>query len=295
MRLGALEAGGTKMVASIGSESGEIFDRISIPTLEPAETMPKLIEYFAAQQIEALGIAGFGPLDLNVSSPTYGYITTTPKLAWRNYPLLPEFERALSVPCGLDTDVAGAALAEQRLGAAKGLDNCIYVTIGTGVGGGIFANGKLLHGMVHPEMGHMILKPHADDPMPDGSCPYHKSCLEGLANGPSFDARWGISSKDLPHDHIGWDIEAYYIAQMCAMAILVLSTEKIILGGGVMQQKFIFDKVHKWTLELLGGYVADERVLKHIDKLIVEPGLGVNSGVTGALLLAAEALQGSKR
>ena len=289
MRLGALETGGTKMVCSIGDEQGHLFDRASFPTKTPAETMPLLIDYFKGQHIEALGIGGFGPLDLNPASPTFGNITTTPKLQWCNYPLLRDLRDGLGVPADIDTDVGAAALAEYEMGAARGLNSMIYVTVGTGVGGGVIVNGKLVHGMVHPEMGHLILRAHPKDPTPDGFCPYHKGCIEGMTAGPSFEKRWGVSSKDLPRDHIGWEIEAYYLAQMCVNAILMLSVEKIVLGGGVMQQDFLFPMIREKTLELLGGYVADDRVLNHIDELIVPPGLGVNSGVTGALLLAARA------
>ena len=158
--------------------------------------------------------------------------------------------------------------------------------------GGVIVNGQLVHGLVHPEAGHIIVKPHPQDPNPEGFCPYHSSCLEGLAKGPTFDQRWGISSKALPQDHIGWVIEADYLAQFCANALTMLSTEMIVLGGGVMQQQFLFPMIRKRTLEILGGYVAHDKVLNHIDQIIVPPGLGVNSGVTGALLLAARALKG---
>ena len=209
MRLGALETGGTKMVCSIGDERGEIFDRISIPTTMPEETLSRIAEYFSDKGIRALGIAGFGPLDLNKSSETYGYITTTPKQGWQNCPILPYLTEKLGIPAGIDTDVGAAVLAEWTLGAGHGLQNLLYITVGTGVGGGVVAGGQLIHGLVHPEVGHITLKPHPQDPNPDGFCPYHKSCLEGLAKGPTFDLRWGVSSKDLPLDHIGWDIEAY--------------------------------------------------------------------------------------
>ena len=290
MKLGALEAGGTKMVCSVGDEHGQIFDRFSLPTTTPDETIPQIIAYFEDKHIEALGVAGFGPLDLNPESKTYGYITTTPKLAWINCDFLPRLTRALNVPSGIDTDVGAAALAEYQLGAGRGVNNLVYVTVGTGVGGGLIVNGEIVHGLVHPEAGHILLRPHPEDPAPDGFCPYHKGCLEGLAKGPTFDARWGISSKDLPPDHIGWQIEAYYLAQFCMDAITMLSTERIVLGGGVMQQEFLFPMVREMTLELLGGYVAHDAVLNHLDELIVPPGLGVNSGVTGALLLAARAI-----
>ena len=291
MRLGALEAGGTKMVCSVGDENGQIFDRFSLPTTTPDETIPQIISYFKDKQIEALGVAGFGPLDLDTASPTYGYITTTPKLSWVNCNFLPQLTDALGVPAGIDTDVGAAALAEFQLGAGRGVNHLIYVTVGTGIGGGVIANGQIVHGLVHPEAGHIILRPHPNDPAPDGFCPYHKGCLEGLAKGPTFDARWGNSSKDLPQGHIGWQIEAYYLAQFCMNAITMLSTEMIVLGGGVMQQMFLFPMVREMTLELLGGYVAHDKILNHLDEVIVAPGLGVNSGVTGALLLGARALQ----
>jgi len=289
MRLGALEAGGTKMVCSIGDENGTILDRATFPTLSPAETLPPMIEYFRKAHIEALGISSFGPLDLNPVSPTYGYVTTTPKPGWGNCPLLPEFRNALGVPVGIDTDVGGAALAEFQLGAAKGLANCMYVTVGTGIGAGVVAEGRLLHGMVHPEWGHILLRAHPEDPMPHGVCPYHDGCLEGLACGPAIEKRWGVSAKELPDDHVGWRIEAYYLAQLCVTALVTISTEKIVLGGGVMQKAFLFPMIREQTLAFLNGYVASDAVLRHIDSLIVPPGLGIHSGVTGALLLAAAA------
>ena len=181
MRYGALEAGGTKMVLAVADENLNILCRESLPTLTPEETMPKMIAFFKEHPVDALGIGSFGPLDLNEESKTYGYITKTPKLSWCDYPLLPEFEKALQVPCMLDTDVNAAALCEAELGAAKGLKNCVYVTIGTGIGAGVYCEGNLVHGLMHPEWGHFLLAPRADDPAPEGFCPYHKGCLEGLA------------------------------------------------------------------------------------------------------------------
>ncbi|MEG1844108.1 MAG: ROK family protein [Clostridia bacterium] len=290
MKLGALEAGGTKMVCSIGDEQGRIADRVSIPTLLPEETLEAISAYFEGKGIEALGVAGFGPLDLNPQSPTYGYVTTSPKLAWQHCALVPTLKARLHVPIGIDTDVGAAALSEFMLGAGKGVNNLVYLTVGTGIGGGVIAGGKLVHGLVHPEAGHFILRAHPKDPAPDGFCPFHKGCFEGLAKGPTFDARWGVSSKDLPEGHIGWEIEAYYLAQFCVAMLMILSTEKIVLGGGVMQQAFLFPMIREKTRELMGGYIASDMILEHIDQLIVPPGLGVNSGVTGALLLAAQAL-----
>lgn len=291
MRLGALEAGGTKMVCAIGDEKGNIFDRVSFPTLTPEETMGKLLEYFKDKQIEALGIGSFGPLCLDKNAENYGAITTTPKLAWLNYPLRQFFVDALGVPVGIDTDVNAAALGEATYGAGKGIDSLVYYTIGTGVGGGALVDGILVHGMVHPEMGHMLLRPDPRDPVPHGFCPYHDGCIEGLATGPAIEKRWGISAKELPEDHIAWDIEAEYLAQMCVNTIVTLSPKKIVLGGGVMHQMHLFGRIRKRTLEMLNGYVAHPAILEHIDDYIVPPGLGDNAGAVGSLLLAAEALK----
>lgn len=203
---GALEAGGTKMVLSILDEKGNMLERKSIPTETPEITMPPMITFFREHGISALGIGCFGPLDLDPSSPTYGNITATPKLAWRHYPIRKAFSEALGVPVGIDTDVNAAAIAEHRLGAAKGLDSCVYVTIGTGIGAGVVVNGKPVHGLTHPEMGHILMHTVDGDPTPEGFCPYHKHCLEGLAAGPAIEKRWGVSAKLLPPDHLAWSV-----------------------------------------------------------------------------------------
>lgn len=291
MRLGALEAGGTKMVCAIGDEMGHILDRASFPTLMPEETICHLVDYFKDKNIAALGIGSFGPLSLDESAPDYGSITTTPKPGWANYPLRNAFAEALGVPVGIDTDVNAAALGEAAYGAGKGLDSLVYYTIGTGVGGGALVEGRLLHGLVHPEMGHMLMRPDPRDPAPHGFCPYHDGCIEGLANGPAIEKRWGISAKELPEDHVGWDIEAEYLAQLCSNTIVMLSPKKIVLGGGVMHQTHLFPKIRKRTQELLNGYVAHAAILEHIDETIVPPGLGDNAGAVGSLMLAARALE----
>ena len=291
LRLGALEAGGTKMVMSILDGRGDMLERVSIPTRTPEETMPEMIAFFRERHIDALGVGCFGPLDLNPASPTCGSITATPKLAWRNYPLLPEFTRALGVPARLDTDVNGAALAEATLGAARGLGSCLYVTIGTGIGGGLVMDGRPVHGLMHPELGHQLLCPHPDDPAPDGFCPYHRHCLEGLAAGPTFDKRWGVSARELPDDHPAWALEAFYLAQMCHNAIMSFSPEKIILGGGVMHKEFLLPMIRRETLRLLGGYISSPQVDAGLEDYIVSPGLGENSGVMGAYLLARRAYE----
>ena len=291
MLFGTLEAGGTKMVLSIGNEQNELIEQTSIPTEDPAKTIPAMIDWFRGKGIAALGIGTFGPVDLKKESPTYGWITKTPKPGWSDKPLLPPMQEALGVPALIDTDVNAAALAEWKLGAARGLSSCLYVTVGTGIGAGLVIEGKLVHGLVHPEFGHMLLRQEKEDPAPDGFCPYHKGCLEGLASGPAIEKRWGRKAYDLPEDHEAWNLEAAYLAQMCMDAVCGFSPEKIILGGGVMQQKHLFPLIRKKTKELLNGYVQAKEILEEIDSYIVEPGLGTKSGATGALLLAKQALQ----
>ena len=286
---GALEAGGTKMVLAVVDEEGKILDRVSLPTHAPDETMPQMIGYFREKQVSALGIGCFGPLDLNAESDTYGNITATPKLAWRDYPMLTAFRQALRVPVGLDTDVNGAALAETVLGAARGLKNILYITVGTGIGGGVIIHGKPVHGLMHPEIGHIPIRPMKDDPMPQGICPYHGCCPEGMASGPAIEKRWGISAKELPEGHPAWDMEAYYLAQVCACAMLSFSPEKIIMGGGVMQRKFLFPMIREKTVALLNGYITHPVINGGLQKYITEPGLGTDSGILGAYLLAKEA------
>lgn len=292
MRFGTLEAGGTKMVLSIGNEDNELLEQETIPTESPEKTIPAMIDWFRGRKIAALGIGSFGPVDLNPDSPTYGWITKTPKPGWCDKPLLPPMQEALGVPALIDTDVNAAALAEWKLGAAKGLNSCIYVTIGTGVGAGIVSEGKLVHGLMHPELGHMLLRQESKDPSPAGFCPYHQGCLEGLASGPAMEKRWGTKAQNLPPEHEAWDLEAAYIAQMCMNAVCAFSPEKIILGGGVMQQKHLFPMIRRKTADLLNGYIQTVEITEHIDSYIVEPGLGTRSGAVGALLLARQAYAG---
>ena len=291
-KIGALEAGGTKMVLAVYLENGQKIKEITLPTQEPAQTMPPMICFFEENQIDALGVGIFGPLDLNPQSPNYGSITSTPKLAWRGYPLLKSLLNRRSIPDAIDTDVNAAILAEKELGAAQGCQNAVYVTVGTGIGGGVLVNGQPVHGMLHPEVGHMLLRPHPQDPNPRGVCPYHDGCLEGLAAGPAIGARVHGDARELPDDDPTFAIEAFYLAQMCVNLIMTLSPERIILGGGVMQQMHLFPHIREKTLALLGGYVDSDRLTPEgIDGYIVPPALGINSGVAGALLLGARALE----
>lgn len=284
MRLGALEAGGTKMVCAIGNEKGEIFEQVSISTQTPEITIPKLISYFEGKGIEALGIACFGPVDLNKKSDTYGYITSTTKLSWINCDMVGAFEKALGCPVGFDTDVNGSVLGEVTFGQAKGKDNVIYITIGTGIGAGIYVEGKLLHGMMHPEAGHVLIR-RRDGDVYEGKCPYHKACLEGMAAGPAIEARWGKKAIELKDQKEVWDLEAYYIAQALANYIFTLSPEMIILGGGVMHQEQLFPMIRQYVKELLGDYIKTKQI-EDLEHYIVPASLQDNQGIMGCLELA---------
>lgn len=287
MRIGALEAGGTKMVLAVGDENGHIYEQISIPTETPEITVPKMVDYFKKQDIEALGIACFGPICPDENSEKYGYITSTPKLAWANYNIVGAFKKELNIPIGFDTDVNGSCLGEATYGAAKGLANVVYLTIGTGIGAGIMVEGKLLHGNLHPEAGHTKLVRHHKDTY-RGKCPYHGDCFEGLAAGPAIEERFGCSARELPNTHEAWDIEAFYIAEALTNYILTLAPQKIILGGGVMHQAHLFPRIREYVLKMLNGYLETEE-LKNINNYIVPAGLNDDQGIIGCLVLGARA------
>lgn len=287
--LGAIEAGGTKFVCAVGDESGKIIERIQIPTTVPEETMESVIQFFKQYPVQAIGIGSFGPIDVNTESPTYGNITSTPKLAWKDFPFVQTIKEAFSVPVGFNTDVNAAALGEATFGAAKGLDSCVYITVGTGIGAGAIVQGNLLQGLSHPEMGHILVRRHPNDSY-EGKCPYHHDCFEGLAAGPAIEERWGQKGKDLVEREEVWEMEGYYIAQALMQYILILSPKKIILGGGVMNQKQVFSYINKFLPELINQYVS----LPELSGYIVSPGLGDDAGITGSLLLAYQALQNEK-
>ena len=291
MLLGGIEAGGTKFVCAVGDKTGAILERITIPTTTPEETMPQVFAFFENFELNAIGVGSFGPIDVNSDSPTYGSITATPKLAWRDYPIVEELKQRLSIPIGFNTDVNAAALAEATLGAAKGLDSCLYITVGTGIGAGAVVHGKLLQGLSHPEMGHILVRRHEKDTY-EGKCPYHEDCLEGLAAGPAIEARWGEKAVNLEGREDVWEMEGFYIAQALMQYILILSPKKIILGGGVMKQKHVFPIIYDHLKKLLNQYVVLPELGASIDSYIVSPGLGDNAGVVGSLLLADQAIQG---
>lgn len=289
MLIGGIEAGGTKMVCAVGDENGVIQDRVSFPTRQPEETFADILAYYKNWDIKALGVGCFGPLDLDKTSKTYGYITKTPKAGWEYFDVVGTLKKALGVPVGFDTDVNGAVLGEVTWGAAKGAESAIYITVGTGVGVGVYVNGGLLHGLVHPEGGHMLLGRHPQDPY-QGKCPFHGNCVEGMASGPAIEERWGKKGAELADRDAVWELEAYYIAQAILNYIMAYSPQKIILWGGVMHQERLFPMIRKETLRLLGGYIAHERILEGMDEYIVPPALGEDPGIMGAVKLGLDAL-----
>mgnify|MGYP000070727778 FL=1 len=294
---GGIEAGGTKFVCAVGTGPDDLRAEARFPTTTPQETIRRALDFFREQQahlgetLRAVGIASFGPVDPNPDSQTFGYITSTPKPGWQNVDLAGEIRRGLNVPVGFDTDVNGAALAEGLWGAAQGLDTFIYITVGTGIGGGGMVGGRLIHGMLHPEMGHIRI-PHnwQADPFA-GTCPYHGDCLEGLACGPAIEARWGARPEALPPDHPAWTLEAHYLALALANFICTLSPQRIILGGGVMRQHHLFPRIRAEVPALLNGYIQARPILdeEEMQAYIVPPALGARAGALGAIALARQA------
>lgn len=277
MIFGAVEAGGTKFICAAGAGPGDLL-RETIPTTTPEQTLDRVARFFDGRGIAALGIASFGPVDLDPQSPAWGFITSTPKRGWRDTDVCGILGRALGVRTAIDTDVNAAALAECRWGAGQSLDNLLYVTVGTGIGGGALVNRAPVHGLLHPEMGHVLI-PHdlREDPFP-GACPFHGDCLEGLASGFAMEQRWGLAPEALPRDHPGWALEARYLALGLMNLVCVLSPRRIIMGGGVMHHLDLFPMVRTTLQELMRGYLQLPE--------IVPPGLGDDAGVLGALDLA---------
>jgi fructokinase len=291
---GAIEAGGTKFVCLVGTGPDDIRAELRFETTTPERTIGRAIDFLAAEQkrhgqLTAVGIGSFGPIDQHPESASYGYITSTPKPGWANVSMARVVGDALGIAVGFDTDVNGAALAERRWGAARGLHSFIYLTVGTGIGGGGLLDGRLMHGLMHPEMGH-IRVPHdrAADPF-GGNCPFHGDCLEGLASGPALRARWGEPAEALPEDHPAWALEAHYLALALTTFVCTLSPQRIILGGGVMSNRRLFPRIRREVTALLNNYIRVPEMVDAIDRFIVEPGLGDRAGALGALALAQQA------
>jgi fructokinase len=287
---GGIEGGGTKFVCAVGPNPEDIRNIIKLKTTSPEETIGKIIEFFKEQnkkeKIKALGIGSFGPVDLNEKSSTYGYITSTPKTNWQNTNLYGKMRAALNIPVGFDTDVNAAALGEYEWGAARGLNNFIYITIGCGIGGGGMINGSLLHGLMHPEMGHIFIpRDRKADPF-EGVCPFHKDCFEGLASGTSIKKRWGKPGEELGEEHEVWELEANYISLALINYICTLSPERVILGGGVPKQTKLISLVRERVKSMLNNYIRAPQITDNIEKYIVLPKLGERAGVLGAIALA---------
>ena len=289
---GGMEAGGTKFVCCVAGGPGKIVEEIRFSTTTPEETLNKAVKFFeryvSTGEIRTIGVGAFGPLDLNLNSPTYGFITGTPKPHWSNTDVRGTLQRNLHVGVAIDSDVNAAAVAEHVWGASRGSDPSLYLTIGTGIGGGFLKDGKPLLGLVNLEMGHLRI-PHSRELDPFlGCCPFHGDCFEGLASGPAIEKRLGVTGATVPESDPFWDLEADYIASALMNYILTLSPKKIVLGGGVMQRDFLIPKVRRRVLELLNGYVSSKAILERIDEYIVPPGLGNQSGSMGAIALAMQ-------
>lgn len=285
---GGIEAGGTKFICGIGTGPDDI-RTAQFPTSTPEITVASAIEFFrneAGDELEAVGIGSFGPVDLDRASPMYGHITTTPKVGWQDFDLAGTIQNALKVPVAFDTDVNAALAGEARWGEAQGIEDAIYLTIGTGVGGGILAGGRLVHGLLHPEIGHLRL-PHdfAADPFP-GICPYHGDCFEGLTSGPAMQARWKAPAATLPAHHPAWPLEARYLALALVNLTVTLSTRRIILGGGVMQQAHLFTLIREEFARLMNNYIRRREITEELGHYIRPPKLGGLAGVLGTLVLA---------
>lgn len=280
--IGAIEAGGTKFVCAVSDENLNIVERCSFETTYPEETLKNIFNFFDSyQDLKAIGIGSFGPIDINENSTKYGYITSTPKPGWKDFNFRGEIKKHYNIPIGWTTDVNAACLGEYERGSAVENNSCIYLTIGTGIGGGAILNGNIIEGFAHTEMGHILIKPHPKDNF-KGWCPYHGNCLEGLAAGPSVEKRYGMKAQNLEDNHEIWQILAYYIAQALVNYSLILRPEKIILGGGVMKVPPMLDLVKKEFTSLLADYIETPPV----DEYIVKPSLGDNAGIIGGLILA---------
>ena len=284
---GGVEAGGSKWECAVGTGPDDLRAEMTIPTGTPEETIAAVVAFFEREgPVAAIGIGSFGPIDQKVDSPTWGHITTTPKPGWPHTDVGQKIQRRLSVPVGFDTDVNAAALGEQRWGAAQGLDTFCYITVGTGIGGGGMARGKPLHGLVHPEFGHMRI-PHDRDADPfDGICPYHRDCWEGLASGRAIEARWGRPAAELSGNEAVWELQARYLALGLVSVICILSPERILIGGGIMCHRDLLRLVHREVTGLMNGYLDTAAVGEEIPGYITPPGLGSRSGVLGAIALA---------
>ncbi|MDY7044147.1 ROK family protein [Virgibacillus sp. M23] len=283
MLVGAIEAGGTKFVCAVGNESGKVLDKVTFPTSDPKETLQHVYDFFSSYNISSLGVGSFGPVDLDTTSSTYGTILNTPKLRWKEFQLLEHLTKHFSIPVHLDTDVNAAALGEYMYGAGKDVSSCLYITVGTGIGAGFVNNGKTYKGKSHPEMGHILVQKHVDDDF-QGVCPSHGACLEGLASGPAIEKRYGQKGHLLSNRIDVWEIEASYLAQAIMNYSLILSPQRVIIGGGVMKQERLYQLIRKAFTNLMNNYID----VGDIEQFIASPKLKDEQGVKGAIALAIE-------
>ena len=281
---GGIEAGGTKFVCAVGETPQSIQASTVISTTTPTVTLRQVIAFFRRYPIRSLGLATFGPIDLDRGSSTYGRILSTPKIAWQKCPIVATLQTALEVPLAVDTDVNAAALAEATYGAGRGCDPVVYLTVGTGIGGGAVVHGQPLHGLMHPEMGHMLLARAPGDRRPSG-CPFHEDCLEGLASGYAIQLRFG-EPETLPPGHEAWALEAAYLGQALATIVTILAPQRIIIGGGVMRQPHLLPRIRQACAQVLRGYVPRVKAASDFESYIVPPALGDEAGAIGALRLA---------
>lgn len=289
--VGGIEAGGTHCKCVIGTADGDIIANASFRTTAPDETIAQVLNFFteSPHRIEALGIAHFGPVDIDQRSPSFGRILKAPKLGWSDLDIVGRYRGVLQVPVAFQSDVNAAAVGEAALGAGRGLSNFVYVTVGTGIGGGVMINGRLLHDARHPEIGHMLVgRDHRVDPY-GGCCPFHQDCLEGLASGPALKGRWGIAGENMDPDHPAWALQAQYLATLCVNLANFYVPEKIIFGGGVMQQPFLPAMILERYLSLMQGYMQHITADAGEDFIVASPLQG-NGATRGALLLAGQAL-----
>jgi fructokinase len=295
---GAVEAGGTKFVCAIADDRGHIRAEQRFPTADPTSTLATTRAFLWARSQEfgrlaAIGVGSFGPIELDRSAAQYGYIGRTPKPGWSHTEVAGVLAREFNCPVGFDTDVNAAALAEHRWGAAQDVKNLVYLTIGTGIGGGAIVDGVPIHGLMHPEMGHIYPRRHPLDIGFEGVCPFHRDCLEGLASGPAILARTGSSLQDLDAAHPQWDIQADYLGQLCAHLVVTLSPQRIVMGGGVMSQTRLLTPIRHRLRHWLGGYIDRSEILADADRYVVLPSFGAQSGIMGALALAMDAARGA--
>ena len=291
---GAIEAGGTKFVCAVADSGGKILEERRFPTADPAATLQTALQFLReasgrSKALAGIGIASFGPVHLRRDSQQYGCIGKTPKAGWSGTDMVGALAREFSCPIGFDTDVNAAALAEHRWGAARDVETMAYVTIGTGIGGGVISRGAPIHGLMHPEIGHIHPRRHPLDQSFAGVCPFHGDCLEGLASGPAIVARSGREFKDIDTAHPQWEIEADYLGQLCAQLVVMVSPQRIVLGGGVMNRAELLPAIRRRLLHWLGGYVDRAEIIETVDEYVVTPALQAQSGVLGAVLLAMDA------